>query len=239
MKSYKARGVVLHSLKYGESALIVYMLTDVGGRRTYMVQGARGGKSKKAALFQPMFALEFEGLESPKMEMHRLKDVRCAVNFSSTPSDIRKSTISLFMAETLYRIVRESEANSPLFDFVYGAVEALDRLTEGVANFHLWFLVNLSAHLGFYPSNEYEPGYWFDIAEGGFTPLEPTHRLYFDRDNARLLSQFMECGEAGLSAITLSRAQRNSFMNAVIDYFAYHLDAIGEVKSIRIFQEIF
>ena len=41
MKSYKGRGVVLHSLKYGDSSLVVYLLTDVGGRRSYMVQGVR------------------------------------------------------------------------------------------------------------------------------------------------------------------------------------------------------
>nr|MBE6192255.1 DNA repair protein RecO [Rikenellaceae bacterium] len=41
MKSYKGRGIVLHTLKYGDSSMIVYLLTDVGGRRSYMVQGVR------------------------------------------------------------------------------------------------------------------------------------------------------------------------------------------------------
>ena len=65
MKTYKGRGVVLHTLKYGDSSMVVYLLTDAGGRRSYMVQGvrSRNGRGSKLALFQPMFPVEFEGLE--------------------------------------------------------------------------------------------------------------------------------------------------------------------------------
>ncbi|MFR4024509.1 MAG: recombination protein O N-terminal domain-containing protein [Alistipes indistinctus] len=38
--SYKARGIVLHTVKYGESSLVAYLFTDVGGRQTYMIQGS-------------------------------------------------------------------------------------------------------------------------------------------------------------------------------------------------------
>ena len=158
--SYKARGIVLHTVKYGESSLVAYLFTDVGGRQTYMIQGVRSsrGRGNKAALFQPMFLLEFEGIEQPHAEMHRMKEVRNLVPLSSVPFDVRKSTVSLFMAEVLYRLIREVEANEPLFDFICSAVQQLDRMEQGVANFHLWFLVRLSAYLGFYPGNEYRDG---------------------------------------------------------------------------------
>ena len=145
--SYKARGIVLHTVKYGESSLVAYLFTDVGGRQTYMIQGVRSsrGRGNKAALFQPMFLLEFEGVEQPHAEMHRMKEVRNLVPLSSVPFDVRKSTVSLFMAEVLYRLIREVEANEPLFDFICSAVQQLDRMEQGVANFHLWFLVRLSA----------------------------------------------------------------------------------------------
>ena len=134
MKSYKGRGVVLHSLKYGDSSLVVYLLTDVGGRRTYMVQGvrSRSGRGSKLALFQPMFPVEFEGLESPRREMDRFREVRAGFVLQSLPFDVRKSTVALFMAEVLYRLVKECEPNQRLFDFVWGSVAALDALDEGV-----------------------------------------------------------------------------------------------------------
>ena len=59
MKTYKGRGIVLHTLKYGDSSMVVYLLTDVGGRRSYMVQGvrSRSGRGSKLALFQPAVTL--------------------------------------------------------------------------------------------------------------------------------------------------------------------------------------
>ena len=241
MKTYKARGVVLHTVKYGESSLVAFLLTDVLGRQNYMVQGVRSarGHGNKGALFQPMFVLEFEGLESSHMQMHRMKEVRTAFPLASVPFDVRKSTISLFMAEVLYRLIREVEPDSPLFDFVSGSVAALDGMTGGVANFHLWFLVRLSSFLGFYPGNEYLPGGYFDIQEGLFALSMPQHRLALSQDNSRILADFMACGVDNLASIGLSRVQRSDFMTAILTYFGYHLDAISQVKSIQILKEVF
>lgn len=241
MRSYKARGIVLHTVKYGESSMVVFMLTDTFGRQNYLVQGIRAPKSKgnRAAVFQPMFLLEFVGIESPKMQMHRMKEVRMGMTLASVPFDVRKSTISLFMAEVLYRLVKEVEPQSPLFDFVCGSVGALDSITEGVANFHLWFLVRLSAHLGFYPGNEYAEGSVFDIEEGLFTSVAPTHRLVLNAGTSRTLSEFMSCGIQELACIRLSRSQRSDFMNSMMSYFGYHLDSIHNVRSIEILRDVF
>lgn len=241
MKSYKARGVVLHTVKYGDSSLVVYLLTDLLGRQNYLVQGIRSVRSKgnKAAFFQPMFLVEFEGLEPPRGEMHRMREVHSLVPLSSLPFDVRKSTISLFMAEVLYRLIREVEPNSPLFDFVTGAVVALDSMQEGVANFHLWFLVRLSAFLGFYPGNEYLPGGWFDIQEGIFTSIMPQHRLMLSPENTEMLHRLMTCQVQGLGDIRLARRQRSDFLNAMLTYFGYHLDAIHHVQSVAILRDVF
>ena len=113
MRTYKARGVVLHTIKYGDSSMVAYLFTDLFGRMNYMIQGVHSsrGRGNKAALFQPMFLVEFEGIEQPQARMHRMKEVRSLTPLSSLPFDVRKSTISLFMAEVLYRLIRESEAN--------------------------------------------------------------------------------------------------------------------------------
>ena len=241
MKTYKGRGIVLHTLKYGDSSMVVYLLTDVGGRRSYMVQGvrSRSGRGSKLALFQPMFPVEFEGLESPRQQMDRFKEVRAGFVLQSLPFDVRKSTMALFMAEVLYRLVRESEPNRPLFDFVWGSAEALDAMDEGVPNFHLWFLANLSRLLGFRPGNDYTPGAWFDIREGSFTPLRPPHGEVLSADDARILHDLLECDVRYIAEIGLNRRQRVAYLDALLVYYGYHLDAIHAVQSVRILQEVF
>ena len=241
MKSYKARGIVLNTVKYGDSSMVAQLLTDVGGRCSYMVQGVRSsrGRGSKAALLQPMFAVEFEGLESSKMQMHRFGEVHSGIVLHSIPFDVRKSTIALFMAEVLHRLVKESEANEMLFDFVWGSVEALDEADEGVANFHLWFLSHLCRFLGFSPGNEYIPDGWFNIAEGHFTGQEPPREYCMTRENALILRDMLECDVRYLGEIGLNRLQRVDFLSALLRYYGYHLDTINSVQSIKILQEVF
>jgi len=241
MKSYKARGIVLNTVKYGDSSMVAQLLTDVGGRRSYMVQGIRSsrGHGSKAALFQPMFAVEFEGLESSRMDMHRFKEVRSGIVLRNMPFDVRKSTVALFMAEVLYRLVRESEPNERLFEFVWGSVEALDLLDEGVANFHLWFLANLSRFLGFSPGNAYERGDVFDMHEGLFTTVPSVRSAVMDAENAEIFRDLLECDVRYLGEIGLNRNRRVDFLDAMLSYYGYHLDAIHSVRSIKILREVF
>ena len=240
MKRYTARGVVLGTIKYGDKGVVVQMLTSSHGRQSYMVQGlgSRRGHSK-LALFQPLFALEFERLESPRMQMHRLGEVHNGIVLQSTPFDIKKSTIALFMAEVLHRLVKESEANELLFDFVWGSIEALDAATEGVANFHLWFLSHLCRLLGFSPGNEYMPDAWFNIAEGLYTLQEPPREYRISQENALILRDMLECDVRYIAEIGLNRHQRVEFLSALVRYYGYHLDTINSVQSIRILQEVF
>ncbi|MDR0907531.1 MAG: DNA repair protein RecO [Rikenellaceae bacterium] len=240
MKSYKACGVVLHTIKYGDSARVAYLLTDVGGRQSYMVQGVKSGRGgNKAALLQPMFIVEFEGLTSPRAEMHRIREMRAAVSLQTIPFDVRNSTVALFMAETLYRLVREVETNSPLFDFVRGAVEALDGMTEGVANFHLWFIVTLARHLGFAPGNEYTAGSWFDVREGVFTRVMPLHGMVFSPENSRLLGRLVDTPAEDIASIPLNRTARVDFLGSMLTYLGYHLDGVRDIRSVEILKEVF
>ena len=49
----------------------------------------------------------------------------------------------------------------------------------------------------------------------------------------------MACDVRLLSDIGLNRSQRVEFLNAMLVYFGYHLDAISAVQSVRILREVF
>lgn len=239
-KNYKARGIVLHTVKYGESSLVAYLFTDLSGRQTYMVQvRSKRSKGNKGALFQPMFAVEFEGYRPPHSQMHRMRECRNYLPLGSTPFDARKSTISLFMAEILYKLIKEEESNPPLFDFILDAVRELDAMESGTANFHLWFLVNLSYYLGFYPGNEYREGDLFDLREGLFISASPAHGDFMSVPCSRLLSQLMESQIGELDRIGIARTLRGEFMESMLSYFGYHFDSIRSARSIAILKEVF
>lgn len=238
-RDYKGRGIVLNTLKYGDNSIVVHLLTDTLGRQSYMVHGNKGRGGSKMAMFQPLFALEFEGITPSRGEMHRFREVHSGFALQRTPFDVRRTTIALFIAEVLYRLIAERERNMELFDYAWGSLIALDTIEEGVANFHLWFLANLSRLLGFYPHGVWQKGAWLDIVEGEFSTIKPTHSLTLAPDQTQILRHLTECGVEHLGEVGLNRTQRVAFLSEMMKYYSYHLDSIKSVKSIEILREVF
>src|SRR6056297_3707722 len=166
------RGIVLHSFKYGETGIICNIYTETHGKVAFLVQGARKHKAKlKANLFQPLFLLDLEVYYKEKRQLQKIREARNAHPFQSIPYDFRKRTIALFIAEVLYKSLQEEESNPPLFSYLINQIKMLDLKEEGLANFHLYFLIHLSKYLGFFPQNNYSRSFtFFDMQNGKFTP---------------------------------------------------------------------
>ena len=59
------------------------------------------------------------------------------------------------------------------------------------------------------------------------------------QENALILRDMLECDVRYLAEVGLNRAQRVDFLAALLSYYAFHLDTIHSVQSIRILQEVF
>ncbi len=248
MDPYKASGIVLHTIKYGDNSLIAYIFTSLYGRRSYLVRGVgsssgRRKQGNKAALLQPMSVIEFEGYQSRYSDLHSLRDMRNQLVLKSLPFDISKSTITLFMAEVLYKLVREETANLPLFDFVTHSIKTLDAVDgknrASIANFHLWFLVHLCEFLGFYPGGEYKHGYMLDVNEGVFCGHYPSHGNYMCAESAAVLDAMMRIEGDKLSDIKLKGELRSQFVGDLLNFIGFHFDMVHNINSIKILQEVF
>ena len=59
----------------------------------------------------------------------------------------------MFLAEFLYRALKEEAPNEPLFAYLQHSIRWLDECEgRSFANFHLVFLMRLSRFLGLYPN---------------------------------------------------------------------------------------
>jgi len=237
----KTRGIVLHQLKYSETSLIVKIYTEVLGLQTYMVKGARSKRSAfRNSLFQPMTLLELVVYYREKKELQHLREAEISEPFHAISSDLRKSTIALFLSEILMKSVNEGEANDEMFDFISSSLHFLDIQEEGIELFHLFFLLKLSLYMGFYPrGNPKEDGSFFDLREGKFCGLLPSHSDYLEKSlskNLYLLSN-MQAGE--LATIHLDKISRNDLLNAILLYYQIHLSGLGTIRSAEILREVF
>lgn len=240
--SYKTRGVVLHTIKHGDSGCIVYMYTESHGRLSYYIRTERTGKvviGKTKISLQVLTPLEYVANVSHNGSMHRFKEAKRAFLTPEILFDIRKSTIALYISELFYRVVKENEPNSYLFDFLFQSIRTLDCLKSGVGNFHLYFTIHLAQFLGFSPSGVWEEGMFFDIMSGKYVVLRPLHELFFSVEESHYFNQFINTSIDGLEEIKMNRNQRVAILEKMITYFEYHHETHYKIGSLKILSEIF
>lgn len=236
MNNQTEQGVVLHSLKYSENQLVIHILTRLGGRRSFITKVSGRGNGRN--LFQPLYLIDFIPVKS-RGEIGKLSQVTASIPLYNIPYDIAKSSITLFIAEILYRLIKEENADERLFDFVQSSVIALDLAEGSVANFHLHFMVRLSHYLGFAPQGRYVNGNWFDIKSGAYETIEPKHDLKLDQFYTNLLNRLWNCSVSDIASIELNRGQRTDFLEQMVTLYGYHTESVYSVNSISIFREIF
>ena len=237
----KTQAIVLHSLKYGETRLIVDMFTRSQGRQSFIVSIPKSVKGKiKKQLFQPLTLLEIESDLRPKLQLQKLSDVRLASPFSSIPFDPNKLSISLFIAEFLYYALRSEQHNEPLFDYIVNSIQWLDAQTDRFANFHLVFLMRLSRFLGFYPNLEhYQTGDYFDLRESVFLSTPPVHRDFLYPQEAEKIQLMMRMDFPTMHLFRMSHQERNRLLEVSLIYYRLHLPDFPELKSVSVLQELY
>lgn len=238
----KTKGIVLHTLKYNDTSIIVDMYTELSGRASFLVAVPRSRKAAvKSVLFQPLSFIEFEADYRPNTTLYRVKEAKSFYPFSSIPYDPYKSAMALFLAEFLYRAIREEAENRPLFAYLQHSIIWLDECNEGFANFHLVFLMRLSRFLGLYPNLEdYHAGDYFDLLNACFTSIRPQlHSSYIKPDEAGRLRRLMRMNYETMHLFSLSRAERTRCLTTINDYYSLHLPDFPALKSLEVLKELF
>ncbi len=146
--------IVLSLQPYSDRAHILHTYTRESGRVNYMVYGL--GRKKNAAQYAPLSLIEIVEDGSPTRSMRTLKQSRLLYVPSQIPTDMRRQSIALFIAEVLFRTLRHPMEDPQLFAYLEQTIPNLDR-TNSPENLHIQFLIDLAALLGFAIDEEARP----------------------------------------------------------------------------------
>ena len=237
----KTEGIVLHGIKYGDTGRIVTVYTEAFGRTSFLLQGIHSKRSSgKANLLQPLFLLELEMDYRQGKELQRAREIKFRHPYQSLPFDVVKSSQAIFLAEILYKVLKEEEARPELFEFLSHSFQILDLMREGVANFHLIFLIHLTRYMGFAPNNNYAVNRTiFDMVSGAFSENRPPHPHYLEPGESKILSEIMNISFDEIGQIGLTSVSRNLLLLSIIDYFSLHLGVRLQIKSLQILHDLF
>lgn len=239
----KTEAVVLHSIKYGESKLIVDMFTRQHGRLSFVVALPKSAHARlKKQYFQPLTILTIACDVRPQLSLQKLSDASILIPLPTLLSTPSKLAISLFLAEFLYHALRGEQQNELLFDYMVSSLEWLGSRDDNFANFHLVFLMHLTRFLGFYPNLdegiEERGELVFDLREGRFCRAVPLHRDFLASEEARVLHLLMRMDFHNMHLFRMNRQQRSRCVEVALQFYRLHLPDFPELRSLAVLKEL-
>lgn len=229
----KTKGIVLHSLRYAETSVIIKVLTRSHGLQAYIVPGVRKARSKAPNnLFQALTLIDLVAYHKNKGGLQHIKEVSCAQSYASIPYDILKSSVAIFLSEMLVKSLKEGDANPDMFDYVTEALLYFDQIRDKSADFHLYFLIQLTRFLGFQPRNNFDLAHsFFNLKEGLFQRDFDDNNTCLDKQQSLIFHQINTSGLRQLGELSISGSLRRSLLKKTIDYYSHHLEGFHEVRS--------
>ncbi|MCR8560724.1 DNA repair protein RecO [Mucilaginibacter sp. BJC16-A38] len=237
---HKTRGIVFKTTDYGESSVVVQVFTEKFGLQSYMVNGAKKPKAKIARnMLQPLHLLDMVVYHKEAGNVQRIKELKNSPLLQTIPYDVIKSSLAMFLNEVLYKAVKQQSPDENLFDFVFSAIEWLDHQTEGIANFHLLFLIRLSRYLGFYP-DRYLAGEadYFDLKNGTFHRYKPDSILYLSPPHTQNFTTLLQSNFENIINVKLNNDERRYLISKLLEYYALHIEGFGNIRSHEVLEEV-
>ena len=241
---HKTKGIVLRTVKYGETSIIVLIFTEKLGIQSYLVNGVRTSTKKgsgKANLFQPAAILDLVVYHNELKQLNRIKEFKWSYLYKNIFSDVPKNAVSLFMVELLTKCLKQPEVNEDLFNFCEDAFIHLDESSPAVmANFSLYFALHLSSLLGFQIHNVYSAkNHFLDLQEGNFSDTQPDHPYFMEGKYAEVTSDLLKVMQPSeLEQIKLNHETRRHLLHAYEVFFALHVQEFGTMKTLPVLREV-
>lgn len=230
----KSRGIIIRTIKYGESSAICNILTEQHGLLGFHVPGAYGNKGKvKISYLQALNTVELSYHYKRSGSLQRISDIHCQA-YPELQTFSQKA-FYLLLCEILQQTIRENELNPNLFEYLYS--EALPGLN---GNIHYWQLpfvmLNILHHYGCSPNcSTYTDESYLDLQNGIFLETLLPLKTIADRESSKLIFEILT---KGISHLPKEQVKRQLVIEDLLRYFRWHVSDNFELRSKEVLEEM-
>jgi len=241
---HKTKGIVLRTVKYGETSIITSVYTELFGIQSYIVKGVRQSTKKsqgKANYFQPAAILDMEVYHNELKNLQFIREYQWAVLFNKIFFEVVANSVSLYVIELLLHSLKQPEANPELFYMSENILLLADTGDDtSLANIPSYFTLQLASGLGFQIQGEYLPETpVLDLKDGNFVSEIPLHPYYLTGELATVTSSLLHITrQEQLSQLSLNGTIRQQLLQAYHQFMGLHIADFPEMKSLKILQEV-
>ena len=244
MELHKTKGIVLKTVKYGETSLIATLYTELFGIQSYLVNGVRTSSKRgpgKAVYFQPAAILDMLVYHNELKNLQRIREFSWGILYSGIFSDIFKNAVALYMVELLQKTIKQPEPNPDLFYFIEDSFLHLD-VSEGrvLANFPLFFILHLAGFFGLRIQNTYsERDAILDLREGQFVSDLPSHHEVLEGSLSYHTAELLRVQRPEeLQELALNQETRRTLLQAFQTFYTFQIPDFGEMRTLTVLQTV-
>ena len=239
--------IVLRTVNYSESSIIVTLFSNEFGKITLIAKGARKPKSPFAAQLEPMNILNINYFHKNGRNIQLLKNS----SFIEDSMDIRENFASLnyglTIVEILDKLLQENDTDPIIFRL---SIRTLSALKSPQINYNIvfsFFLLQLSIRLGFMPelnkccncfANLEEAK--FDEHRGELICENCVHggEITISAGTSNLLKALLKTNIDYLHALKYDDQNLKELDCFLDHYLKFHLEGMSKVRSLKNLREL-
>lgn len=242
--THKTRAIILHTVNYGNTSLVVTAYTELFGLQSYMVKGLRsaGKPSSKLAFFQPGAFLQLEVYHNTLKQLQFIKETDWDHINQATRSDVVRNLCAAWCLRQIIQCIKEPETNTELFEFLhYSLLSINEQPLRIVANIPGWFTLQICKYLGLQLQGSFTPATpVLDLQEGSFVSAGSKEGIWLVQEKeAELISAWSRLSDCYLlGSYSLNRQMRNQLLSHLQQYFLLHVPGYKADNLLNLLQDI-
>ena len=147
----ETQGIVLRTIRYSESSLIVHWLTEDHGRISTMVRGAFSPKSSFRGKLDLFYLCQLTFQRSSRSTLHNLREINLKATFERLRHHVEKINQASYIAQLISKSVEEDTPVEALFPLLNEFLSILNQSNKTDLLLVLWFEFRLLQLLGLEP----------------------------------------------------------------------------------------
>lgn len=231
----RTEALVLRTVPYGDTSLVVGLYTETYGRVDVLAKGARSPRARgRAAYLQPAQLIEAVYHHRPGRTLQTLTEVAPLAQ-DPTLMQPPQAVYATLLLEIVATCVKEEHPQPEVFSLVKDTLLALPGSAGGMYGLALGTLAQLCGHLGFSPEVPPNPPahvVW-DLPEGRWDATTPTAADPVAQEALRLFSSAQ-----ALQVYTPAPALRQALLQRLLDYYAQHIPGFSMPRSLEVWRQV-
>ncbi|MDX1640083.1 MAG: DNA repair protein RecO [Balneolaceae bacterium] len=240
----KTESVVLRTVDYSESSLIVTLFTRKHGIIAVIAKGAKRPKSKFAALMVPGQVLEVVVYVKSTRSVQTLSEASPMLKLDQLRIDLEKMALATTTLELVNQVLHDNEVNEPLFAFLVKFLRWINQYEKPSRIIFPYVQLRVMEHvgIGLQPDEPLE-----DETSTGYMNIESgTLSSHADGDQSiRLtpqqfvfLKKSLRSKKQSVFEIDVKKNELSDLIEYLDKYIRYHIEGVKPRKSDQIFEKI-